>query len=352
SPEFAGTQWIKRISGRKWRNRRPRSGTIPGGAENNSDTGAPGVTPERWRQVKSALGEVMTLRGAARAAYLERLGAADPEARAEVESLLAAEQEAGSRFLETPAPAVCGGDPLDDEGAQAQLTGQRLGSYRLLAQIGAGGMGQVYRAVRADDEYQQEVAIKLVRASADPQFVTQRLRTERQILASLVHPNIARLLDGGTTPEGVPYLVMELIDGEPITRYCEERKLDVTARLQLFLRVCSAVQYAHQRMVIHRDLKPSNILVTADGAPKLLDFGIAKILEPGAIPVHADATVNTLRILTPEYASPEQIKGEPITAASDVYSLGLVLYELLTGRRPFRGGAPLTERPPARQQLV
>lgn len=287
----------------------------------------------------------MALGGAARAAYLERLGAADPEARAEVESLLAAEQDADSRFLETPALAACGGEAWAGEDASGLLAGRRLGSYRLLAQIGSGGMGQVYRAVRADDEYQQEVAIKLMRAGADPGFLTQRLRTERQILASLVHPHIARLLDGGTTPEGVPYLVMELIDGEPITRYCEERQLDVTARLQLFLRVCSAVQYAHQRMVIHRDLKPSNILVTADGTPKLLDFGIAKILEPGAIPVHADATVNTLRILTPEYASPEQIKGEPITAASDVYSLGLVLYEMLTGSRPFRAGERLTHGP-------
>lgn len=297
------------------------------------------MTPERWRQVKSALSEAMALGGAERTAYLDRLGGEDPDLRTEVESLLAAEQGAGSRFLETPAPAALGDSPADAEHALDPLIGQRLGPYRLLTEIGSGGMGRVYRAVRADDEYRQEVAIKLVRAGADAGFVAQRLRAERQILASLAHPFIARLLDGGTTADGVPYLVMELIAGEPITDYCEERRLDVTARLELFLLVCSAVQYAHQHMVIHRDLKPSNILVTAEGTPKLLDFGIAKLLEPGAFAARADATVNTLRVLTPDYASPEQIKGETVTAASDVYSLGIVLHELLTGTRPSIGAA-------------
>jgi len=305
------------------------------------------MTPERWAEVKEALNEALELHEGPLARYLDRLGAADPELRREVESLLEAEREASSRFLDTPAPAVLEadaqlrlGEPTDTP--RTPLEGSRLGAYRLLSEIGGGGMGRVYQAVRADDEYRQSVAIKVVRAGLDAAFVAQRLRTERQILASLAHPNIARLLDGGTSDEGVPYLVMELIDGEPITRYCASRRLDVRARLELFLKVCSAVQYAHQYMVIHRDLKPSNILVTADGTPKLLDFGIAKALEPGIIPVAADATINTMRILTPEYSSPEQMKGEPVTAASDVYSLGVILYELLTGTKPHRSSDRLT----------
>jgi len=296
------------------------------------------MTPERWQQIKSALADAMALSPADRVSYLDRMGAADPELRLEVLSLLAADEEAGSRFLHTPAPDLLGGS-----GATQRFVGRRLGPYQLVAEIGRGGMGEVYRARRVDHEYQQEVAVKLVRAGRDPEFVGSRLRTERQILASFKHPNIARLLDGGTTEEGIPYLVMELIEGKPILDYCDEQRLDTTARLKLFMLVCSAVQYAHQRMVIHRDLKPSNILVTADGVPKLLDFGIAKILEPGIIPSAPDLTINAFRILTPQYASPEQFKGEPVTAVSDVYSLGVILYELLTGLKPYLvGGERLT----------
>ena len=213
--------------------------------------------------------------------------------------------------------------------------GRRLGAYQLLEEIGSGGMGEVYRAVRADDEYQDQVAIKLVRGGQGSAFVVERLRAERQILASFKHPNIARLLDGGTDEDGVPYLVMELIEGQPITTYCNQQQLGITERLRLFLLVCSAVQYAHERMVIHRDLKPSNILVTTEGTPKLLDFGIAKILEPSLIPLRTDATIAAQRIVTPEYASPEQLRGDAVTAASDVYSLAVILYELLTGARPY-----------------
>src|SRR5882672_5701304 len=198
-------------------------------------------------------------------------------------------------------------------------------------------MGEVYRAVRADGQYTKEVAVKLVRGGFDSAFVQERFRNERQILASLDHSNIARLLDGGSTEDGVPYLVMELIEGTRIDEYCRERKLSVNERLQLFLQVCDAVQFAHQRLIIHRDLKPGNILVTAVGVPKLLDFGIAKILEVEPDGSQGESTLTLFRLLTPQYASPEQVRGEPITTASDVYSLGVVLYELLTGQSPYPG---------------
>jgi serine/threonine-protein kinase len=215
--------------------------------------------------------------------------------------------------------------------------GSRLGAYRLIELIGRGGMGEVYQAERADDVYHSRVAIKLVRVDHDPQQVAWRLRSERQILAALEHPNIARLIDGGATDEGVPYLVMELVNGQPIDSFCQERDLSVTARVRLFLQVCAAVSFAHQRLVVHRDLKPHNILVTPDGTVKLLDFGIAKLLETEA-PTDkvTDATETHVRVMTLEYASPEQVRGDPITTASDVYSLGVVLYRLLTGRSPYR----------------
>ena len=214
--------------------------------------------------------------------------------------------------------------------------GSRLGPYRLIELIGRGGMGEVYQAERADDHYQSRVAIKLVRVDHDASRVAWRFRSERQILAQLEHPNIARLIDGGATEEGVPYLVMELISGQPIDIYCEERHLTVTQRVRLFLQVCAAVSFAHQRLVVHRDLKPGNILVTADGTVKLLDFGIAKLLETEAATTPSDMTATHVRVMTMEYASPEQVRGDPITTASDVYSLGVVLYRLLTGRSPYR----------------
>jgi non-specific serine/threonine protein kinase/serine/threonine-protein kinase len=197
-------------------------------------------------------------------------------------------------------------------------------------------MGHVYLAVRADEQYQKRVAIKVVKRGTDTDFVLRRFRQERQILAALDHPNIARLLDGGNTDDGLPYFVMEYIEGEPITAFCDRRELGVEERLGLFRTVCGAVQFAHQNFVVHRDLKPGNILVTTDGVPKLLDFGIAKLLNPELESRSIEMTVAGLRLFTPDYASPEQIRGERITTASDVYSLGVLLYQLLTGHRPYR----------------
>lgn len=232
-----------------------------------------------------------------------------------------------------------------DEPMPAQpLEGQRLGAYRILRKLGAGGMGDVYLAERADDEYQQRVAIKLVRGGTFSPQVQARLRTERQILATLQHPNIARLLDGGRAPDGTPYLVMEYIQGEPIDAYCDRQRLTLAERIGLVRAVCSAVQYAHRNLIVHRDLKPNNILITPDGNPKLLDFGIAKLLDARQLPQTLAVTHYEYRVMTPAHASPEQVRGDVITTASDIYVLGVLLYELLCGQRPFQlGGTSFSE---------
>jgi non-specific serine/threonine protein kinase/serine/threonine-protein kinase len=221
-------------------------------------------------------------------------------------------------------------------------SGTVLGPYRVLHEIGRGGMGTVYLAVRSDDAFRKRVAVKVLKRGMDSDAIVGRFRHERQILAGLEHPYIAGLLDGGTTADGRPYFVMEYVEGQPIDAYCDLHALDTTGRLELFRKVCAAVQYAHQNLIVHRDLKPANVLVTADGTPKLLDFGIAKLLDPDLASASAP-TVAGSQMMTPEYASPEQVRGEPVSTASDVYSLGVVLYELLTGRRPYR----LTSRAPA-----
>ena len=228
--------------------------------------------------------------------------------------------------------------------------GRRIGSYQLLYLLGAGGMGEVYLAERIDEEFEHQVAIKLVRRDLIPVDVYARLRTERQILANLQHPNIARLFDGGTAEDGTPYLVMEYIDGIPIDIYCDRHRLTLQQRLQLFCKVCSAVQYAHQSLIVHRDLKATNILVTDDGTPKLLDFGIAKLLNHDEGIAHPQLTQHGWRVMTPAHASPEQITGEAITTASDIYVLGLLLYELLCGQRAIT--IPAHARPSEVQQLV
>src|SRR4029079_13989309 len=218
----------------------------------------------------------------------------------------------------------------------ASLVGQRVGHYRVEARLGEGGMSTVYLAVRADDAYQQQVALKVLGYGAERTDLAARFRAERQILASLDHPGIARLIDGGTTDDGRPYLVMEDIEGVPLGQYCDQHRLGRDARIDLFREVCSAVQYAHQNLVVHRDIKPSNILVDSRGVPCLLDFGIAKLLEGAEVPGSVEATMTGQRLMTPQYASPEQMEGGAITTATDVYSLGVLLYVLLTGHLPYR----------------
>ncbi|HYO76711.1 MAG TPA: serine/threonine-protein kinase, partial [Thermoanaerobaculia bacterium] len=258
-----------------------------------------------------------------REGVLERECAGDPRLRAEVESLLANDNGDGTfigALISSEAAALA-------EGLERNWLGRRAGAWKITGILGRGGMGAVYEAARDDGAFEQRAALKMVRAGVDDDRVRRRFREERQILAHLNHPNIARLLDGGETDDGVPFLVMEAVDGLPITRHCDERQLPLEARLRLFATVCRAVHFAHTRLIVHRDLKPSNVLVTRDGVVKLLDFGIAKLLAADAEAANGDLT------MTPDYASPEQVRAEEVTTASDIYSLGAVLYELLTGRK-------------------
>jgi non-specific serine/threonine protein kinase/serine/threonine-protein kinase len=278
-----------------------------------------------WPRVKDLFQAALDREPKTRADFLAEACGDDLTLRDEVLSLLASHDEA-SGFLDgaaLPGPS---------------WEGRRVGAYLILGEVGRGGMGTVYRAVRDDDAFQRQVALKVVCADRGSTQLVNRFRVERQILARLDHPNIARLFDGGATEEGEPYLVMEYVVGRPIDAYCEDRALSTAARLGLFRAVCAAVHYAHQHLVVHRDIKPGNILVTADGVPKLLDFGIAKVLadDPTEAP-----TQTAFPALTPDYASPEQVRAQPVTTASDVYSLGVVLYEVLTGQRPYRVRTPV-----------
>ncbi len=277
--------------------------------------GATTMSTGFWDEVRDLFHEASELPLDRREALL---AAADPQVRQEVLSLLSAHDEPGP-FLEQSVWQLIDSHQAD------RLAGATIGPYRIERQLGHGGMGTVFLATRDTEEFEQRVAIKLVRGG---EALVQRFRKERQILAALEHPNIARLIDGGTTNDGLPYLVMEYVEGTPIDEYCRNRSL--SERLRLFLDLCSAVQYAHQSLIIHRDIKPANILVSADGTPKLLDFGIARLASRETNP----EAVGT-RIMTPEYASPEQLQGRVVTTATDVYSLGLLLFELLTGQKPF-----------------
>jgi tRNA A-37 threonylcarbamoyl transferase component Bud32 len=308
------------------------------------------MTPEHYQRLCQLFDQAQARPTEQRAAFLDEVGAADPALRAELESLLADDQEAqGEQLLQGPCPVnakallpgerptVPGAPPAAEPGDA--LVGRRLGPYLVEQRVGDGGMGTVYRA-RREGDYRQQVAVKVIRPGLDGGEVVRRFQTERQVLAELAHPHVARLLDGGSTDDGRPYFVMEFIDGLPLDRFCEARRLGTRERVGLLLAVCAAVEYAHGRGVLHRDLKPDNVLVTADGTPKVTDFGLAKRLEGEA----AGAATQTGAVLgTPSYMAPEQAggKSKEIGPATDVYALGAVLYELLTGRPPFLAATPL-----------
>jgi serine/threonine protein kinase/Flp pilus assembly protein TadD len=294
------------------------------------------VTPEEWRRIKAIVFEASALEPAVRPSFIAQACGGDDSLLWEVSSLLESMEGGAGRFdnppIETnePGPALqsfVDGADLDEE---RDLIGQRIGPYEIQRELGRGGMGTVYLASRADREFTHAVALKIIKRGMDTSAIVRRFRTERQILADLEHPNIARLLDGGTTADGLPYLVMEYVDGRPLTTYCDERGLSIGERLGMFRKICEAVAFAHQHLVVHRDIKPSNVLVSRDGEPKLLDFGLAKILD-----AQTSETETVHRWMTPMFASPEQLRGDRITTVSDVYSLGLLLYELLCGVRPF-----------------
>ena len=298
---------------------------------------------KRWREVNALFQQVLDHSPAEREAFLRRIG--DSELEGAVRALLHAD-EAAEQFLEEPLvrPEEKRSPGLATERTSAEPSpplDRQIGPYRLLRRIGQGGMSTVYLA-RREDEFQRQVALKLIRRDMESAESERRLRDERKILAHLDHPYIARLYDGGTTEDGLPFFVMEVIDGQPIDLYCDERRLSIRERLELFLKILMAVHYAHQNLIVHRDLKPSNILVTDDGTPKLLDFGIAKILNAELAVEGSEKTATWMRMLTPSYASPEQLRGTAITTASDVYSLGALLFKLLTGALPYRldGDAP------------
>jgi serine/threonine protein kinase/tetratricopeptide (TPR) repeat protein len=311
------------------------------------------MSDNRWQQIEEIFQSALDLAPAERPRFVADSAGGDASLREEVEKLLA-NYESAESFIESP---VWTQNPLNSsarrdikssldkkisENGDSTFVGRRIGVFELKEEIGRGGMGAVFLAERADGEFEQKVAIKLIKRGMDTDFIVRRFRHERQILATLDHPNVARLLDGGTTDEGTPYFVMEYIEGEPLHFYCDKKKLTTRERLRIFNQVCSAVHYAHERQIIHRDIKPGNILVTSSGIPKLLDFGIAKILDPDLIHESINPTSTMMRLMTLEYASPEQICGGEITPRSDVYGLGVLLYELLSGHRPysFAGCAP------------
>jgi serine/threonine protein kinase len=280
------------------------------------------MPPERWAAVQEIFHNALDLDTARRDAFLDDACGSDPDLRREVDSLLKAHDEQGL-VDDVVAQATRGTVPSTEEIAD---------QYRVLKPLGEGGMGDVFLAEREGADFTQNVALKLMRQGFVDATLHERFRTERRILARLEHPGIARLIDGGTTPSGQPYYAMEYVAGTNLLDYCDRNQLSVTHRLRLFLDICEPVQYAHQQLVVHRDLKPNNILVSDNGRPKLLDFGIAKIIHTTE---DRDGTRRTGAWFTPAYASPEQVRGEEASTLSDVYALGVLLYEMLTGHRPY-----------------
>lgn len=323
------------------------------------------MTPENWERAKELFEAALELDSSQRTSFLAE-NCREESLRKQVEELLSNYQEAGT-FLDDPAlnpkiPPPSAPPMIQSEDAsrlhqqsgellatatsaeaEDPMVGRHLGAYKLVRRVGQGGMAAVFLASRADDEYRKLVAVKLVKPGLDSRDLLNRFRNERQTLAGLDHPNIVKLIDGGSTSDGLPFLVMDYVEGSPIDEYCDQHKLSVDDRLHLFRKVCDAVQYAHQKLVVHRDLKPSNILVVGDGTPKLLDFGIAKVLNSEPSAQGLLVTQTGTRCMTPAYASPEQMRGNAVTPATDIYSLGVVLYELLSGHRPYR----LTQHTPA-----
>ena len=286
----------------------------------------------RWLEIQSLFEQLVDEGAGDRAARLASVCGDDAELRSSVESLLNSDARREDALLHAIGEAA--ESLLEDH--RDRLIGTRVGPYRVVSILGHGGMSTVYRGERDDSQYQQTVAIKVLQHATLHPRLRSRLHSERHILATLDHPSIARLIDSGDLEDGTPYLVMEHVDGESIDTYCDSRTLFVRERLELFVKVCAAVQYAHRHLVVHRDIKSSNIFVTVDGTPKLLDFGIAKLLAPESLSHTLPVTRLQERILTPENAAPEQVLGRPITTATDIYSLGVLLYQLLTGRSPYR----------------
>lgn len=303
------------------------------------------MSPERWREIEDVFLAAVEMPPEERAPFIAERCDGDEDLKSEVLKLIVSDASASDfiespiwtdpNFLNTSAKRQLSNSIDAANGDRDNLLHKRIGVYKVTREIGRGGMGAVYLADRADGEFQQRVAIKLIKRGMDSDFIIRRFRHERQILASFEHPFIARLLDGGTTDDSVPYFVMEFVEGETLYNYADAKRLNTRDRLKLFQKVCSAIEYAHGKKIIHRDIKPSNILINRSGSPKLLDFGIAKILDPNLIHESINPTASMLRMMTPDYASPEQVQGDDVTPQSDIYSLGILLYELLTGHKAY-----------------